>query len=247
MKRLKPPSPEVILIVGIILILIAPGIVSLSSGIGSFNDSTGVIGDTIGGITAPITGLIGSYLVYMALKAQIEANKIITDQFKEQKKDEETNKLISIVTDQLKMLREDIKNFQFVEYGFVGSDTTYHYSSDAIKKALDSYPIRHITNLATVQTRKTQISEIKYFLTNIHYLIKQIKKASIASDDKIYLLRLLAELHHTKFFNAVIEHKDMRRSEQATCNICKVKHGIPDIIFEINDSVSDELISYDLN
>lgn len=37
--------------------------------------NTGQIGDTIGGITGPIINMIGSYLVYLALKAQLEANQ----------------------------------------------------------------------------------------------------------------------------------------------------------------------------
>lgn len=35
----------------------------------------GTIGDVIGGITGPIINLIGAYLVYVAFKAQIDANK----------------------------------------------------------------------------------------------------------------------------------------------------------------------------
>lgn len=53
----------------------------------SFKD-TGDIGDTIGGITAPFLSFFGSILVYMALKAQINANTIINDQFFLQQKKE---------------------------------------------------------------------------------------------------------------------------------------------------------------
>lgn len=48
----------------------------------------GEIGDTIGGITAPFIGFGGSILVYLALKAQIDANTKIQDQFNEQKKND---------------------------------------------------------------------------------------------------------------------------------------------------------------
>ena len=40
----------------------------------SFTD-TGQIGDTIGGTTAPFLGFFGSILVYLSLKAQIDANE----------------------------------------------------------------------------------------------------------------------------------------------------------------------------
>lgn len=45
----------------------------------------GEIGDTIGGITAPFIGLVSAILVYLALKAQIEANVQVSSQFQLQK------------------------------------------------------------------------------------------------------------------------------------------------------------------
>jgi hypothetical protein len=45
-------------------------------------------GDAIGGTTAPFLSFFGSVLVYMALKAQINANTIITDQFSLQQQKE---------------------------------------------------------------------------------------------------------------------------------------------------------------
>ena len=50
----------------------------------SFSE-TGDIGDTIGGITAPISSLVGSILVFLALKGQILANKFTQEQIRDQK------------------------------------------------------------------------------------------------------------------------------------------------------------------
>lgn len=38
---------------------------------------TGQIGDTVGGLTAPFIGLLSAVLVYLALKEQIKANKLL--------------------------------------------------------------------------------------------------------------------------------------------------------------------------
>lgn len=46
-----------------------------------YNEFTAYVGDTIGGITAPFVGLLSAWLVYKAFHAQIEANKITSDQF----------------------------------------------------------------------------------------------------------------------------------------------------------------------
>lgn len=75
--------------IGIFLCVLAPFIATQKAIWGSFDFSqTGQIGDTIGGITAPIVNIIGAILVFYALKAQIDANRLIQDQFDEQKADE---------------------------------------------------------------------------------------------------------------------------------------------------------------
>lgn len=45
---------------------------------------TGPIGDTIGGITAPFVGILGAVLVYLTLRAQIQANDQIRKQIRAQ-------------------------------------------------------------------------------------------------------------------------------------------------------------------
>lgn len=52
-----------------------------------FGSETGSIGDTIGGITAPFLSLLGSILVFAALKAQIDANRAVQMQFDKQEND----------------------------------------------------------------------------------------------------------------------------------------------------------------
>jgi len=46
---------------------------------------TGQIGDTIGGTMAPIVGLAGSIIVYLALREQVKANKLVQDQISDQR------------------------------------------------------------------------------------------------------------------------------------------------------------------
>src|SRR5688572_22802037 len=99
------------LIVGIILILIAPFFLT-REGIISFQE-TGQIGDTIGGVTAPITGLIGAILVFFALKAQIDANKLIHDQFEYQRQEESYRKLYMYISSQVDLIRTDINEFSY--------------------------------------------------------------------------------------------------------------------------------------
>ena len=70
----------VILLIGCILIIIAPSIFTLPwrdkvLGLNTNFKCTGQIGDTIGGITAPIIGLISIWLLYITFREQREFNK----------------------------------------------------------------------------------------------------------------------------------------------------------------------------
>lgn len=55
-----------------------------------FGTNSAFIGDTIGGLTAPFLSVAGSILVFAALRAQIEANQKVQEQFEKQQI--ETNK-----------------------------------------------------------------------------------------------------------------------------------------------------------
>ncbi|MEZ7514093.1 putative phage abortive infection protein [Flavobacterium frigidarium] len=74
------------LIIGI-LICFLPYLFTRDFNIITFND-TGNIGDTIGGVTAPFLSFFGSILVFLALKAQIDANEEIKIQFQRQNQDQ---------------------------------------------------------------------------------------------------------------------------------------------------------------
>lgn len=70
-----------IMITGISCIVITPFLFThFGSGIDFTSSNTNNIGGTVGGITAPFTGILGSILIYFALKEQVTANKLIQKQ-----------------------------------------------------------------------------------------------------------------------------------------------------------------------
>ena len=87
----------IVLIIGVIMLVAAPLLLTASEYF-SFAE-TGQIGDTIGGITAPISSLVGSVLVFLALKGQIVSNKITQEQIREQQLEEQRKKEITYVSD----------------------------------------------------------------------------------------------------------------------------------------------------
>lgn len=70
------------------LLYVLSAVVIIPTAFFILHDDSASIGDTIGGTTAPFLSLLGSVLVFMALKAQINANKIITSQFTQQQEKE---------------------------------------------------------------------------------------------------------------------------------------------------------------
>lgn len=93
------------MVAGLLLVFsaFAPFLFSKLSGGPEFGVETGSIGDTIGGITAPFMSLIGSILVFAALRAQIQANDIVLKQFVK----EDQEKIID-VKNKIEMLVLDI-------------------------------------------------------------------------------------------------------------------------------------------
>ena len=147
MNNIDTKKMLIIFICGILLVLVAPFLLTRSFGFVSFKD-TGTIGDTIGGVTAPITSLLGSILVFFALKAQIEANKIITDQFNQQKLDEIERKRLIYFSEQINLVRSDINDFSYIDTEhdtLVSGDrqkTRIHYKgADALSQFVEQ--IRH--------------------------------------------------------------------------------------------------------
>lgn len=97
--ELSKKERNIIGIVGV-LIVVMP-FVFTRIGYITFDADTGVIGDTIGGITAPFLGFFGSVLVYLALKAQIDANDEIKKQFEKQNNDQLFFRLIDGLNDRI--------------------------------------------------------------------------------------------------------------------------------------------------
>ena len=64
-------------------------------------DNTGQIGDTIGGITAPFISLISGLLVYYSFRAQIEANRLLSEQYMADKTTREIDEMCNDIDNQI--------------------------------------------------------------------------------------------------------------------------------------------------
>lgn len=102
-----------LLLAGIILIMaaLAPYMFTQWNWGVKFGDVTGPIGDTIGGITAPFLSLVGSILVFAALRAQIQANELVLEEFKREDKEKlaESMNKIELLSVDLGSIIKDIE------------------------------------------------------------------------------------------------------------------------------------------
>ena len=230
-----------VLSIGIILCIISPFIFINSAISDKFNfTETGSIGDTIGGITSPFVSIMGSLLVFFALKAQIDANKLIQKQFDEQKADELTRKKLLYMTEQINVIRKDINDFTFT---FRNNNYKYNYSgSDAINELFKNIlKVDHENNSAELIDGNPKIFELLSLLKIFRKQIQLIKQENIPTYDKEYFLSLLEYQFNSKISQTINKFRKNKVSEQIICRGCDKRHGIPDEIFDECDLIIAEI------
>ncbi|HMG14554.1 MAG TPA: hypothetical protein VK590_03840 [Saprospiraceae bacterium] len=186
-----------IFIIGSIIILCAPFLLTHLPPLILFDKMDGNIGDTIGGITAPLASLLGSVLVFYALKAQINANKIIQDQINDQKTNDENRRRVQYISEKIQMIRNDINDFSYtimpmrdVKSQYKGSDAFSMFVSDLFEfikikkvKAFDGFP---------------KLSELNYLLNSIYLLLQDIDNENIAKSEKDFFYSLIQYQYSSK-------------------------------------------------
>lgn len=238
-----------ILIFGILLIVISPILFTQISGLIDFtNANTNNIGGTIGGITAPFTSVLGSILVYYALKAQIDANALIQEQLKEQKATEYESKVVTYLKQQLDIINKDIEEFQLVQStrkrdnGQTFETRTTLKGSDAIYQYLDGYLQEGRNHDFNYSKEFHQVANIKHYISLIDNLVEAINIENIPNKDKLYLSTAIKYHYLTKIkpiFDKLEVHKTSNTEE---CKKCGLKHyGIPDELYEIIYSINKGL------
>jgi len=221
-----------ILIIGGLIIIIAPAVLSLKSFFIGFNQNTGFIGDTIGGITSPITNIIGSILVFLALKAQINANEIIQKQIDNQEIKDKKRDISSQLHRLYNTLEENIKNYNFrgfnSDFDYDETDHKEFKGSDGIHKFFRTIRCDfHQSEESLLET--TCITELLSILQLCNLILKKLESNDI--DDKELLQTLTKHQFEYRIIPAL---KNMDESDLIPyyCNDCNCKHGIPSILLD---------------
>lgn len=222
---------------------IAPFIFTRDWGFISFI-GTGEIGDTIGGITAPITGLIGAVLVFFALKAQIDANQLIFDQFEFQKKEEEYRRLYQFISIQIDTVRSDIRD---ISHNSTRTQGEMRENINLIGSAAISHTLYLASEINQNHTEKDiytdfpNLSLIKIILQRLSDLTEKIENFKLKIEDQKYLIDLVQYTYLTKLKPYLDKFQDKRMSLAPPCNNCGKNHsGIPEDIYELYDYLNNK-------
>ena len=240
--NLSKPELYIFLGVGLALILLPLLFTWDSISWISFKDK-GEIGDAIGGITAPFIGFGGSILVYLALKAQIDANNKIQEQFAKQEQDNQIEKRIDYFKNRTSIIQFEINNFYyvFIDINTMGNPKFYYQGAQAIHKLL-----QNSTNSYYGQKERTpyelepKLVELKSLLVFFEFtVIEIINDILIDEENKSNILNVLQYILNSKIKANFESVKQFKSEHNSACpEGCGNYHGIPSELFDIVDNIA---------
>lgn len=229
MKNSLDKNAKWLLLFGILLTFLFPLLLPLlnKTGIGNF----GVVGDAIGGITNPISQLIGSILLYLALKAQLSANGIVQNQIEKDNIKEEQQHNTEQIRTFYSFFQETIKNFSY-EFSDANGKQLLH-GKRAIKCFLNDLEQMKVDIHNTDDVLMYDgVRELLSILKSAEELFNRIDTISSKSQHILFYRTLL---QHELLFN-IFPYQDLDDDiniKTGKCTICGDAHSYyPPIIFD---------------
>ncbi len=107
-------SPLLILILGVLIAILAPVMLTIASHFKIFDFSnSGQIGDTIGGLTSPIINVVSAIIIYYSFNEQLKANQIQIKALDEERNRFNEEKEFNYISQLLMELERKIENFEY--------------------------------------------------------------------------------------------------------------------------------------
>lgn len=242
-------TPKTVFFVGLGLALLGPALLVLPTIWAPLDfSSTGQIGDTIGGITAPIVNLLGAYLVYVAFRAQVEANRLLQQQASEQKanriEDNESTRLFQMY----EHLVAAIDGFSFNGFNEEylqnpGNTRSQHLrganpqGSHAIYLMMDEIKC-HYHGTEEQLEEDVAVAEFTAILRMFELITERLKHAT--GRDWPVLLQLTM---HQFRYRVMVRFKDQTAEDLAKwhCSACRHDHGLPERMLMLFASIEKNL------
>ncbi len=242
-KNVSLKQSELVLGIGSLLLLFGPLLLSQPWGLGGFSETAGHVGDAIGGITAPITGLIGSILVYFALKAQIEANEQIQSQIENQEAEAEQQKKVQYIKDDITVLRKDLDDFRYILPPISNLGSPEEFSGwKGIERMFYWYGFNgHPTHYEWQIEKHPYLLQLNSIMVMLGLLINKIDNQIENDVDKNYLKASIDLLVSTRLTPAFSQHPFARTGNEEACVHCMEVHIAPHRdLFKLYDQLRND-------
>lgn len=177
--------------------------------------------------------LLGSFLVFLALKSQVRANELLQDQIE----DEKNEKALATETENLsqlfKYLDENIKGFRFTslpEYYLANKqDLTldYEYSGGEAFEQLFKQMRCHYHGPQSALEEHQSVAELISILTLMDLLINKLLVCKCGNREM-----LLTLVKHQFMYKMTTSIKKQNIDEMVVyyCDTCQCDHGLPEHI-----------------
>jgi hypothetical protein len=211
------------LVIGIICLIASPIIfTSYTSSIRWNFLNTGPIGDTIGGLTAPIIGLIGAILLFLALRAQLDSNKSANSAFIEQ---QESDDLIHLFTN----IKQSIDQFTYTPSTDPGSGIKELKAGEAIYQLLHDFFCNMCSLTKEAIDANPKLTELISILELLKYTLDRIELANIPNKEAILTLTK----HQFRYRINPRLSMEGTSLDKYFCEDCKKQHGLPGEVAEL--------------
>lgn len=222
------------LILGVTLTIFAPLLLSgfSISKIGSYSN----IATAIGGVTSPIMQLMGSVLIFIALKDQLEANKIAQTQIVENEKQQSREHELQQIQQLFIFFDNTIK-----EYTYVSSDNTLVNSEKPIlsgRRAIKCF-LHDIQTLTIDEEHNKEqvikrdgVKEILSIIDSAKLFLEKIENSNVPNDDKLFYKKLI---HHQLIFGVFPDSEldVFSNTKLKECEVCDLNHGnYPPLVYQ---------------
>lgn len=232
-----------------LLLCLTPYLFTRDWGFLKFED----VGGTIGGVTAPFLSFFGSILVYLALKAQVKANRQVQDQFKRQQESEYFREKIVMMNEKINILNFEVNNFFYLYRDIEtlgGPHDTEYKGSQAIytllSKNITTFYGKRQRDSFLVQPKFTELYKLLNYFSDTLTLIEReqydldLKKDEIIKSNFFSVLRYLFEAKIKWNFKALEDKKSVHNN---LCDgDCGLNHGLPVELFDVVDEINEKLI-----
>lgn len=176
--------------------------------------TTGQIGDTIGGLTAPILNFLTIVLLYLALKEQIEANKI-------QKDNENTRRDYDIIFTQFANIKQEFENIKLsilAEHGevtYTGTRAIFEY-----KNILEN--CTNITDCISEYSVRAFGLSYTYMTSNLFFLLHRNYSSNLSKQDKESIYTTLVQMRTPLLMTSLVSAQYGQKKKSGQTEVDKV-------------------------